>query len=270
MVINKASVLKWFTGKSLTNATLALEMLEASIEAGYWLPKASTKVRAALSKANVIAKLAKATPTLETIGRYGLQENGMAVSGWEVRHNAWFGSFCNAQDVHYDAVMERTDNVELRNVIATVKAWASDLAPVAAAIKKLDMTRPKPVFTTLGVSPTVTATLAHIGVVGSLETLRACPIETFEVERVNPKTGKKEIVTKLRLVFPEGCLHGSSRHHSDTQCQACGHGISNPYNWVVLLIDDAQGRTHSLWVGRDCARNLFGIDVKGELEYEGR
>ena len=26
----------------------------------------------------------------------------------------------------------------------------------------------------------------------------------------------------------------------------------------------------SLWVGRDCAKNLFGCEVEGEAEYSGR
>lgn len=48
-MINNEAVLSWFTGKAKEKATLALTQLAASIEQGYWIPKASRSVRAALT-----------------------------------------------------------------------------------------------------------------------------------------------------------------------------------------------------------------------------
>lgn len=39
-----------------------------------------------------------------------------------------------------------------------------------------------------------------------------------------------------------------------------------PYNWVPLVAQTASGPA-SLWVGADCARNLFNVDVSGQAEY---
>lgn len=38
-------------------------------------------------------------------------------------------------------------------------------------------------------------------------------------------------------------------------------------NWVPLL-GELAGSNRSLWVGRDCARTLFGIKVTGEMHVE--
>jgi len=56
----KEKILHWFTGKSREKAELALELLVESEKLGYWLPKASRSVRAALGKHNVATKFARA------------------------------------------------------------------------------------------------------------------------------------------------------------------------------------------------------------------
>jgi hypothetical protein len=75
-----------------------------------------------------------------------------------------------------------------------------------------------------------------------------------------------------RVVWPEGTEHACSRFAasgSQNQCHACGHAIRNAFNWVPLVVENAEGVPHALWVGRDCAENLFGIKATGELEYAG-
>jgi hypothetical protein len=41
---------------------------------------------------------------------------------------------------------------------------------------------------------------------------------------------------------------------------------AGPHNWVPLVAQMAAGPA-SLWVGRDCAKKLFGADASGEATY---
>ena len=87
--------------------------------------------------------------------------------------------------------------------------------------------------------------------------------------------GKKCRVYEVVIDWPEGTQHNKSRFfHSGNhmQCQACGHAIQHPFNWVPIL---AYGQKHdrvpvpySLWVGRDCAGKLFGCEVEGDAIYK--
>jgi hypothetical protein len=139
------------------------------------------------------------------------------------------------------------------------KNWVAFKAAVAALNEK----RNKAVFITdpTKVSPTVKKTLEGLKL-NSL-TIRVCPIDYREVTLDN---GRK--VFHAFLVWPKGTVHGASRFHAtnnNLQCQACGHAIKNPFNWVPILVDNAAGVPHSIWVGRDCSKNLFGVELVGAL-----
>lgn len=262
-------ILSWFTGKAESNAAHALGLLAKSLEQGSWLPKASRYVAAKLSKANVASKFVQANRmNLESINSDRSMTND---GGWQVGHCMYFGQFQRIQAINWSAVESGCQNDDQRKALAYGKKYAADFAGVAAAIERLDSTRPIPTFTSLGVSPTLTATLKSLGIDASIETLRVCPIEWVQVEKVDPKTGKKSYYKVGHMKWPEGTRHGLSRYnwsrHDNEQCQACGHAIRNPFNWVPLVVDNAKGPL-SLWVGRDCAFSLFGVDVKGEVELE--
>lgn len=283
-MINTDVVLSWFTGKARDNAKHAIWLLETSFEQDGWLPGASRKVRAAFTKANVIIKLArKHHKALDQINHYmvdgeyvseiaEMNKLNRGRSGQALAHCMLFSSFEGVQKTDWTEIMAAAP-AELDLVIDQARRWARDFAPIVAAIAKLDMTRPKPTFTSLGVSPTVTRTLVEMGVAGTVETLRPCPMRWVEEKRtilvMNRRTGqheeKKMIVLVGYLDPPAGTVKHLARYHS-SQCEACGHGISNPANWVPLLVDDAAGVPHLFLVGRDCSRNLFGIEMKGDLE----
>lgn len=135
------------------------------------------------------------------------------------------------------------------------------------AVKALDESRNRAVFIVdlTKVSPTVRKTLDGLDL--NSETIRVCPIKYIDVT-ITLENGKEIVVQQGLLNWPEETRHGCSRFHSTNtnfQCQACGHAIHNMGNWVPVLVDNKAGNPHSLWVGRDCARNLFGIELKGAL-----
>jgi hypothetical protein len=161
------------------------------------------------------------------------------------------------------------DKASKKLVAGNRESFQARMDEITSLMDRWDGTRPGVTFTHLGVSPTVTATLQGLEAVK----VTVCPMEYKQVEEVNPETGKVVYKTIVRLLWPEGTVHGASRYHATNnnfQCQACGHAIKNAFNWVPLILWDTANKPKSLWVGRDCARNLFNIEMTGDLEIEGR
>lgn len=251
------NILSWFKGKALENARAALGLLSGSEAQGFWIPGASRKVRAALSKANIAGSDAKALDAAHK--RISYEERARkdaCFAGYMLLQYGSPGRITHEQAAVCDEILGRD----------AVSRFLTDFEPAWALMAQLDATRPKPVFTSIGVSPTITQTLEEAGLKLRADTVRFCPTEWIKVERKNAK-GVTETVWVMVLVWPAGTVHGSSRFHNyHGQCESCGHGIKNPYNWIPLLIDDEAGVPHSMWVGRDCSERIFGIKVKGEVE----
>jgi hypothetical protein len=147
-------------------------------------------------------------------------------------------------------------------------AFKKAMEPVEAQMQVWDSQRPPPTFTTIGASPTITANLKLLGA----EKAEPAPMKREWVEALNPKTGKVELHLVVEIVWPEGTQHGTSQYRgtcNNSQCESCGHAIKNPFNWVPILVTCTDGSFKSLWVGRDCAKTLFGIDMTGDLEIKG-
>lgn len=242
------NVLKWFSGASLAKAQAALELLDASLAHGSWIPGASRKVRAAVGKANVAKK------TVQLDRAFGGPKEQSAVS-----YAVGYGSFDG---------LGRLTVEEIESGVLTGKAlqYALDFKPLVDTLDRLDATRPVPTFTKLNASPTVSAELERQGAVA----VDVAPLKYEVIENTDPKTGKKTYRTVVYIVWPEGIEHRTSRYARGTahnnQCHACGHAIKNAYNWVPLVLTDKSGAKKSLWVGRDCAETLFGVKLTGELE----
>jgi hypothetical protein len=269
----KANVLSWFTGKANINAITALQMLEDSEKAGEWIPGASRSVKAALTKSNVAHKLYKKHGN-ELDGINSHYEDPREIRGWSVAFLLQFGRNAHIPAINFKAVSEAArDN--LKPVVAQAEKLWNDLAPLYDLMDKLDATRPKPVVTYLNASPTVTKLIESLGLVGTVaSTIRLCPMRYEEVEvEVN---GKKVWKFVGILEWPAGTVFGTSRYAEldhmwpTGQCQACGHAIKNAFNWVPLIVDNAEGVPHALWVGTDCSKTLFGVSVKGPMEIQGQ
>lgn len=247
-MIDYSKVLSYFSGKSLEKATVALKLLLASEEQGSWVKGASRSVPAALGKSNVIKKTAK-----------------------EWLDNRRFSSVPAVSRVYYAIAFGDLKNLNLINAFdyetfpQVVKDYIETFTPVAQLIERLDSTKPLPTVTYLGLSPTVTAELERQKAVK----VEMCPIEWVRVENVDDK-GRKTWHFKGILRWPSNIQHNTGKYDfsdaGNNQCNACGHAIKNPFNWVPLILTDKDGNLKSLWVGRDCARNLFGIDVKGDID----
>lgn len=253
--------LQWFSGKGKQTAWQALCRLATAAERGFWLPEdKSRSIRASLNKSNLAARFVK---TAQFNGVWDWQEGPEYYNRpfYRAMFSMHFGEFDSIQGFDVDAAFEKDPTAIA--VRKHVQAYKDSFTSISVTLKRLDDTRPQPVFTEIGASPTVTATLKSLGL-DVLPKARVCPIK-YEVVQILYQ-GKIVYVQEATLLWPEGTVHGASRYHAeDSQCEACGHGIKVVDNWVPLILDNAAGVPHALWVGRDCCRTIFGIKVTGEL-----
>lgn len=256
------AVLSWFNGKSKVAAAAALEILAASELAEEWVGP-SRSVVASLTKANVAANLAKKFGAeLESVGGYNLPNTER---GWEISHSLRFQSFHT--DINFEAIRQNAPE-HLVSVIDSAKIYFEAFRPLFILMNKLDVTRPRPVVTKIGASPTVNKTINQLGISDAESSFQVevCPTEWF-LKEINTQKGK--VFVKVgKLVWPEGTRHNVSRFSDSNHCQACGHAIKNSGNFIPLVLSTATVVPHSLWVGRDCAKTIFGLDIKGEMAVE--
>lgn len=267
------NILEWFSGKprdAIVN--LALPALHASAELGYWKKGVVRTVRAALNKQNVAVKWAREVEVaLEVDYKHPLRS---ALS------NMRYGAYMRAPGMLTAEALEKlhanayyfTKKGLTQNVGEVIERWARANVEVAELVDLLDSRRPKPVFVMKTLSPTVAKTLSdHLGI--DVATIQSPPMHGEWVEYVYK--GKKVLVYEVTIDWPEGTQHNKSRFfHSGNhmQCQACGHAIRDPFNWVPILTYSEAGKRapvpYSLWVGRDCAGKLFGCEVEGDAIYK--
>ena len=286
------SILEWYSGKARdTIVNFVLPALVECEELGYWKKGVARTVKAALNKQNVAQKLSRSLD--ERFGEADRLSNGRKRLGYDHSLHAGasdmlYGSYGRAAShLTLEATNKRnaqgnfifTTKTGQVNANAAIERWAQAFAPVQELIDLLDSRRPKPVVVMKTLSPTVAQTIsAHIGL--DVSTIQSPPMHGEWVEFMYK--GQKVRVYEVVVDWPDGTLHNQSRFHysaHNEQCQACGHAIKNPFNWVPIL---AYGPTplggrrvtpdgttpYSLWVGRDCAGKLFGCKVEGDAIYK--
>jgi hypothetical protein len=273
---------KWYSGKALgAIQSYVLPMLAQAEAEGCWPKGASRKVRAALNKQAVALKFANANDRRDRDhGTEGLLSDVSddrrpgyysECRGWLLVHNMMFGQFARAREalVLADALKPHCVNDAERHALALARQWAQDFAPVAELVVLLDSRRPRPVLVCKTLSRTVLDNVGRAMDI-DLDSIEAPKMEMEWVETLLPN-GQVVQMPRVKVLWPEGTRHDTSRFAYgvafNQQCHACGHAIKNPFNWVPLLAQTPQGPV-SLWVGRDCAKNLFECEVSGEALYD--
>jgi len=265
----RQNALRWFSGKALANASHALDLLAESEAEGCWVPNAKRTVDSCLYKTNIAKKIYRTHgASIESLGTY---DDPVQERGYRVAFILQFGAWRRPGDINWQVVRSKTNDPDLLKILDLSLEYTESFDALSRLAYKLDTVAPKPQITSVGVSPTVTKTLAEINVEGRLSTIRLCPIEWRKVDTVD-KNKRPIQIWVGRLKWPAGTVHGASRFTDNdgslSHCQACGHSIQNAFNWVPILMDTAQGIPVSLWVGRDCSRNLFGIRIKNDFILE--
>jgi hypothetical protein len=277
--VNPHPIEKWYIGKALARLQkFVLPTLFEAQQLGYWPKGMSRTIKAALNKQRVAEKLGR-----ENEGRlrnFDRDDDNDRASGFRVMMALAYGQVESAPTVIEltKKLMRLCRDDEDRGLIAQAARWAQDFQPVAELIALLDATRVPPTIVMGTLSPSVVANLGKALEI-NFATIRYPEFKREWVWMDVPISGGKGKTQRVRvpvieIIWPEGTRHCCSRFSfgsraGNDQCQACGHAIKDPWNWVPLLADGPQGPM-SLWVGRNCAGKLFGVKIDGKAQYKGR
>jgi hypothetical protein len=279
-------IAKWYTGKARQIIlTFVLPTLAEAEALGYWPPNTSRKVAAALNKQTVAARFGKSQERYtggghsdrspDLLSNIGAPDAHHAETGWQLVHAMQFGQVGYAPKAL--ALVEKlrpyATTPAAVAALETAAQWARDFAPIGELLAILDATRPRPTIVLGSLSPTVA------GNVGKLMGIDFATIVYPKIEwsykwmevmvKGKPVRARVSVAT---IIWPDGTRHDVSRYahgskSGNDQCHACGHAIFDGFNWCPLVATTADGPV-SLWVGRDCARKLFAVDVKGDALYD--
>lgn len=145
---------------------------------------------------------------------------------------------------------------------SVIAAWAGLCNARSELTAELNDARPAPRVTAIGLSPKVTATLTEMNLDLDLPSIRPAKIDskmvpTDDLDREgNPKFERVYFVS-----WTAGIAHGQSRFQDG--CHACGKHIPSRRFVPIEAMDKKSGKLISMWLGVDCARNIFGIKDDG-------
>ena len=155
-----------------------------------------------------------------------------------------------------------------------VEAWIAVCNEAYEIRQYLTGLRPAPVITEIGLSPKVTATLTEMNLDIKLPSIKMARIAYRQI----PAFGKdgqpllnrfgQQIYESIPYVdWTPGTQFGRSRFSYGCKCEACGKSIPSGM-FVPIEADDQKSGDHiGMWIGCDCARNIFGIkDIGIEKE----
>lgn len=149
-----------------------------------------------------------------------------------------------------------------------IDAWVQLCREAHSLHTALKAARPKPVITAIGLSPKVTTTLTEMNLDIDLPTITPAEIEEYKLQAHDPKTGEPRFAkdgsplmeTHYRVKWSQGIKLGKSRFFSG--CQACGKPIPSGRYVPIEATCRKNGRI-GLWLGCDCAKNVFGVKDLG-------
>ena len=154
-----------------------------------------------------------------------------------------------------------------------VDAWIYLCGVAHSLTEQLKAARPKPVVTAIGLSPKVTKTLTEMNLDIDLPSITPAEIEAYKVQARDRVTGDLMFAadgttpimqTFYRVKWTEGTQFGKSRFYAG--CQACGKPIPSR-RYVPIEANCRKNGRIGLWIGCDCAKNIFGVkDIGIEKE----
>lgn len=257
-----AAISAYFKGARLRDFLASIEVLRESVALGGWVSRGHVRAHKGFGK-GIASHKALSSPA--NTRRYNDPRCDVM---YRCYRSAEFGSHLTEADI--DAVTD-DELVEIapKVPVSTMRAWLRLVAAVSEICHDLDASRPAPVYTEIGLSRKVTATLEDARLDLDLSTRRMPPLGSRWVRAIDAQTKKpavdhagNPVMTKVYFPkWPDGTVFGTSRF-AGCDCEACGKSI--PSGLVVpVLVDDREGRPNGFWFGRDCARAILGIKDAG-------
>jgi hypothetical protein len=270
-----ATVADSMKGKRRETFLASIQVLNAAIENGAWLPKAG--------HAQAMKGINRLTTSRESLRSIDPHRDGGRDRPPGTNHDLYmliaFGTPLNAEHIaahnemypHSASTPWTADGKILPVAGLTaglVESWNELCTQVARACKALDAARPKPVVTAVGLSPKVTATLQECNLDLDLPTIKPAKISFYE-KHARDDAGElkflngKPVMERVYYVdWTAGIKHNRSRFASGSGCHACGKSIPSG-RFVPVEAQCKNLGLVALWLGCDCARNIFGVKDAG-------
>lgn len=255
-----ATIKGFLKGAKLAKFEESMRVWDASIAQGSWIKRGHASADSAfysglLSRAQ-LRKLSGWLP-------YPSEQERCVMYG-----QSFAGDFSNVQGV--TAVKGLS--------LEVLQAWGYLCTLKSTEFAALSSARPRPVITAIGASPRVTATLKDCNLDVDLSTIKPAEIEAFMVQARNKqgeltfdRDGAPVMEKSYRVKWSAGIVHNQSRFQGPCHCQVCGKFIPSRMFVAMEMTDRRSGRERliSMWVGRDCASTILGVeDVGVEREAE--
>ena len=188
-----------------------------------------------------------------------------------------FGSYSENLGSAIDRLLVKTNVLTDKLVVNQKKfsrelleAWVLLCNEKRMAVELLDTYRPLPVITEIGLSPRVTATLTEMNLDVSLPSIKPAKIGRRMVpafsrtgEPLFSRNGERLLVPEYYIDWTPGTIFGRSRFSYGCHCEACGKSIPSG-RFVAIEADDNKSGEHiGLFIGQDCASNIFGVKDAG-------
>lgn len=236
------------TGARRAKFDASVQVLDDSLAQGAWVTRGSIKADSGFYQ-GLYAKLG------DRIGKLGVDRDSAHAFDMCFRYGD-----ANVTAAQLAAATPKLSAVEI--------AWVRLCWEKRQAKADLDAARPAPRVTAIGLSPKVTATITEMGLDLDLATIRMAKLDFYETpardrdgEPVFARDGTPVMVRIYYVVWSKGIRHGLSRFaHCD--CEACGKRIPSGRLVPVEATCRKNGLV-SLWLGCDCAANIFGIKDDG-------
>lgn len=251
------TIISHLSGKRLEFFKESLAAINDSLLAGGWVGRSSQKVDKGFHQG------CWTRPILDRSSKH-----------YDVAYCLWRGyGGVTAYEVEM-ALSELSDKELKKCPHSLVRAWCELVELKNDAVIFLNMARRLPVVTGIGLSPRVTATLKEINLDLDLSSIKIAKMDFRMVPRLNanPKSpdymkplvnrdGSVIMMREYFVVWSSGIIHNMSRFTRG--CQACGKNIPSRRYVPIEAQDKKSGSLISMWVGCDCAKNIFGIKDDG-------
>jgi len=284
-----ATVAKVLKGAKLAKFLDSIKVINDSLEQGGWVSRGSVKAESGFYQG--ISKIGRigveicspewyASNDVSTLFNYG---------GWcynkEVKAKKWDdvtgdeillpypSTEIGVLELGVKTIRERIKSFKLSDEV--ILAWFYLVREKTNAVHLLDSLRPVPTVTSIGLSPKVTTTLTECNLDLDLPSLKLAEIAFRFVQAKKWDNEKKECLPVFdkngacvldKEFYPKwtvGTVHNQSRFAGGYHCHACGKAIPSGRFVPIEAFDKNSKNIISMWLGCDCAKNIFGIKDVG-------
>ncbi len=250
-------------GARLAKFEASVAIINESLAQECWVLRGAVKARSGFYQG--LAKVQFRREEYDDTTATGAGEN----DAWHLMMTLNYGHPFRGKDLQRGIeVLRNNEAINKKLTDESIVAWAALCDEMTEIHRLLDEARPKPVITAVGLSPKVTKTLKEMNLDIDLPSIRRADLEkryrpAFDRkgQPILDQDGKQMMESYHVVVWTKGIVHGTSRFSRG--CEACGKPIPSCRYVPVEAMDKRSGKLISLWLGCDCARNIFGIKDVG-------